>query len=156
MGFAETALSEGLMTPGTRDGSREFSILGGAMGERAILLAVAAGGALGAVLRYLLSGWAQALGGARFPWGTLAVNVLGSSAIGVLMAAFLEHATTSPVTRAFWVIGVIGGFTTYSAFSYETVTLLSVGDWTAGGVNVMANLVLGVAAAFVGIRLGSM
>ena len=130
--------------------------MGGAMGEGAIILAVASGGALGAVLRYFLSGWAQILGGARFPWGTLAVNVLGSFVIGVLMAAFLEHATTSPVTRAFWVIGVIGGFTTYSAFSYETVTLLSVGDWTAGGVNVLANLVLGVAAAFVGIRLGSM
>ncbi|HKY60118.1 MAG TPA: fluoride efflux transporter CrcB [Gemmatimonadota bacterium] len=130
--------------------------LGAAMRERTIILVVAAGGALGAVLRYLLSGWAQALGGARFPWGTLAVNVLGSFVIGLLMAAFLEHATTSPITRAFWVIGVIGGFTTYSAFSYETVTLLTVGDWTAGGANVLANLVLGVTAAFVGVRLGSL
>lgn len=130
--------------------------LGAAMGERTIILVVATGGALGSVLRYILSGWVQDLGGTRFPWGTLAVNVLGSFVIGLLMAAFLEHATASPVTRAFWVIGVIGGFTTYSAFSYETVTLLSVGGWTAGAANVLANVVLGVAAAFVGIRLGSL
>jgi CrcB protein len=126
------------------------------MGEWTIILAVAVGGALGAVFRYLLSGWAQDLAGASFPWGTLAVNVLGSFLIGLLMAAFLEHATASPVTRAFWVIGVIGGFTTYSAFSYETVALLSIGDWMAGGANVLANLVLGVGAAFVGARLGSL
>ena len=63
-------------------GRGSFPFLGGAMGEGAIILAVAAGGALGAVLRYFLSGWAQILGGARFPWGTLAVNVLGSFVIG--------------------------------------------------------------------------
>lgn len=126
------------------------------MGEWAIILAVAAGGATGAVVRYLLSGWAQDLAGAGFPWGTLVVNVLGSFLVGLLMAAFLEHATASPVTRAFWVVGVIGGFTTYSAFSYETFMLLSIGNWMGGVANVLANLVLGVGAAFVGVRLGSL
>ena len=118
------------------------------------VLMVAAGGALGAVLRYVLSGWAQELGGTRFPWGTLAVNVIGSFALGLLMATLLDHATTSPATRSFWTIGVLGAFTTFSTFSYETLALVSVGDWTAGAANVAANLGLGLAAAFLGLRIG--
>jgi len=118
------------------------------------ILVVAAGGALGAVIRYVVSGWAQELGGSRFPWGTLAVNVLGSFALGFLMAALLEHAATSPATRTFWTIGVLGAFTTFSTFSYETLALVSVGDWSAGIANVGANLGLGLAAAFLGLRLG--
>jgi CrcB protein len=115
---------------------------------------VAAGGAIGAVLRYVLSGWVQELGGPRFPWGTLAVNVIGSFALGFLMAALLEHAATSPTTRAFWTIGVLGAFTTFSTFSYETLALVSVGDWWAGAANVGANLGLGLAAALLGLRIG--
>jgi CrcB protein len=118
------------------------------------VVVVAAGGALGAVLRYLLSGWAQEIGGPRFPWGTLVVNVVGSFALGLLMAALIEHATTSPATRAFWTIGVLGAFTTFSTFSYETLTLVSLGDWRAGAVNVAANLGLGLVAAFLGLRIG--
>lgn len=126
------------------------------MGERTIILAVAAGGALGAVMRYLVSGWVHAVGGARFPWGTLTANVLGSFLLGFLMSSFLNHTTAVPGMRAFWAIGVLGAFTTYSTFSYETVTLISGGDWTAGAMNVIANLVLGVGAALVGLRLGSL
>jgi CrcB protein len=120
------------------------------------LLAIAAGGALGAVLRYLLSGWVQQLGGERFPWGTLAVNAVGSFALGLLMAGLLEHAVTGPVPRSFWTIGVLGAFTTFSTFSYETLALLSIGDWVAGLANVAANLGLGLAAAFLGLRLGGL
>lgn len=115
---------------------------------------VAAGGAIGAVLRYVLSGWAQELGGPRFPWGTLAVNVIGSLALGFLMAAVLGHTTTPPATRAFWTIGVLGAFTTFSTFSYETLAMVAVGDWWAGAANVAANLGLGLAAAFLGLRIG--
>jgi CrcB protein len=121
-----------------------------------VLLAVAAGGAIGAVLRYLLSGWVQGVGGARFPWGTLAVNVVGSFALGLLMAGLLGHTVTGGTTRTFWTIGVLGAFTTFSTFSYETLALLSVGDWTAGIANVAANLGLGLAAALVGLRLGGL
>lgn len=120
------------------------------------ILAIAAGGALGAVLRYLLSGWVQELGGSRFPWGTLAVNVVGSFALGLLMAGLLEHAATAPVTRTFWTIGVLGAFTTFSTFSYETLALFSIGDWSAGIANVAANLGLGLAAALLGLRLGAL
>ena len=121
-----------------------------------IVLAVAAGGAIGAVLRYLLSGWVQGVGGARFPWGTLAVNVVGSFALGLLMAGLLGHAVTGGTTRTFWTIGVLGAFTTFSTFSYETLALLAVGDWAAGIANVAANLGLGLAAALVGLRLGAL
>jgi CrcB protein len=58
--------------------------------------------------------------------------------------------------RAFWAIGVLGAFTTYSTFSYETVTLISRGDWTSAGTNVAANLVLGVGAALIGLRVGAL
>jgi CrcB protein len=121
-----------------------------------VLLAVAAGGAIGAVLRYLLSGWVQGVGGARFPWGTLAVNVVGSFALGFLMAGLVGHAVAGGTTRTFWTIGVLGAFTTFSTFSYETLALLAVGDWTAGMANVAANLGLGLAAALVGLRLGAL
>jgi len=120
------------------------------------ILAIAAGGALGAVLRYVISGWVQGMGGTRFPWGTLAVNVVGSFALGLLMAGLLEHAVTGPTTRTFWTIGVLGAFTTFSTFSYETLALLSIGDWSAGMANVAANLGLGLAAALIGLRLGAL
>lgn len=120
------------------------------------ILAIAAGGALGAVLRYLISGWVQGLGGTRFPWGTLAVNATGSFALGLLMAGLLEHAAADSSVRTFWTIGVLGGFTTFSTFSYETLVLISIGDWSAGITNVAANLGLGLAAALVGLRIGAL
>lgn len=120
------------------------------------ILAIAAGGALGAVLRYLVSGWVQAWGGARFPWGTLVVNVAGSFALGVLMAGLLENTTADSSVRTFWTIGVLGAFTTFSTFSYETLALISIGDWAAGFANVAANLGLGLAAALVGLRIGAL
>ena len=120
------------------------------------ILAIAAGGALGAVLRYLISGWVQGLGGTRFPWGTLAVNVTGSFALGLLMAGLLEHAAGDSSVRTFWTIGVLGAFTTFSTFSYETLALVSVGDWAAGFANVAANLGLGLAGALIGLRIGGL
>lgn len=117
-------------------------------------IAIAAGGALGALLRYGLAGWVQRVTGPRFPWGTLAVNAIGSFLLGLGMAAALQHAGGDSWGRHFWAIGVLGAFTTYSTFSYETVALLEAGDWTGGAANVTLNLVLGVGAAFAGLALG--
>lgn len=116
-------------------------------------IAIATGGALGAVLRYAVSGWAQALGGTRFPWGTLVVNATGSFVLGFVMAAALAHAGEG--ARAFLAIGLLGAFTTFSTFSYETLALVQVGDWALAGLNVAAHLGLGLGAALLGLWAGS-
>lgn len=118
------------------------------------LVAIAMGGALGAALRYLVSGWIQSLTGPRFPWGTLAVNALGSLILGLFLASALTHTGGEAWGRHFWAIGLIGAFTTYSTFSYETVALFEVGDWWAAAANVLLNLVLGIGAVLIGLRLG--
>lgn len=117
-------------------------------------IAVAAGGALGALLRYGLSGWVHRFAGTRFPWGTLAVNAIGSFLLGLGMATALSHAGGEAWGRHFWAIGVLGAFTTYSTFSYETLALLEAGDFAGGAANVALNLVLGLGAAFAGLALG--
>jgi len=120
------------------------------------ILAVAAGGALGALMRYGLTGWVQGWAGSRFPWGTLAVNAAGSLALGVVMAFALTQAEWSGPLRTFVGIGLLGAFTTYSTFAYETVALLHAGDWTGAVANVGLNLVVGLAAIVAGLRLGSL
>lgn len=99
-------------------------------------LLVCLGGALGTGLRYLVSLAAVRLLGPEFPFGTLLVNLVGSFAIGFVqhlgVAAFVPDSA-----RIFLVVGVLGGFTTYSAFSYETVRLLEVGAWTRAWLNVV-------------------
>jgi CrcB protein len=104
------------------------------------LVLVAAGGAAGSVLRYLASMAGLALFGAGFPWGTLAVNVIGSAAIGALVAAGLEGQA-----RFLLITGLLGGFTTFSAFSIETVALWERSPGLAL-LYVAASVVLGVAA----------
>lgn len=116
-------------------------------------VAVAIGGSLGAVLRYGIQGWVQGLGGTRFPWGTLAVNVIGSFLLGVLMALTLARAGGDLWGRTFWGIGLLGAFTTYSTFSYETLAMLQIGDWRGGLANILLHLTLGLGAALAGLRL---
>ena len=91
------------------------------------VLTIAAGGAVGAVLRYWVSSGTHALLGRGFPYGTLVVNVLGSFAIGFLFVLFLERMTLSGEWRAGILIGVLGAFTTFSTFSIETLNLLEEG-----------------------------
>ncbi|MDA0327888.1 MAG: fluoride efflux transporter CrcB [Gemmatimonadetes bacterium] len=96
-------------------------------------LVIGLGGAIGAVARYLLTDWVRAIAGDAFPWGTLAVNVLGSFLIG-FMLLWLQSVAPSTQARQFAVIGVLGSFTTFSTFSYETVALVRTGEiWRAGG-----------------------
>ena len=120
------------------------------------ILAVAAGGALGAVARYLASGWVARLApGSRFPWGTLVVNVSGAFVLGVVMAATTSgRLSMSPAARTFVTIGVLGAFTTFSTFSYETLEAIRLRDWGLGLANVMASLVVGLAACWVGLMVG--
>ena len=114
------------------------------------LLMVGAGGALGAIGRYLLSTWVYSLTGRAFPWGTLAVNLLGSLLIGFLSVWLLERMTLSTEMRALLMVGFLGAFTTFSTFSLETLLLLEEGAVARAGVNVAASVVICIFAAWMG------
>jgi CrcB protein len=114
------------------------------------IIVVGLGGFLGSVLRYLVSGWTHALLGERFPWGTLAVNVVGCFVLGGLAASAYEGEALGPSARLFLFIGVIGGFTTFSAFGYETVTLIEAGRGAAACLSMAANLGFGISAVWLG------
>ena len=118
------------------------------------LLLVGGGGFVGSIARYLLTGLVtQATHASRFPSGTLAVNVLGCLGIGVL-AGLAEHRHLfSASTRLFLLTGLLGGFTTFSAFAYETHFLAREHAWPAALVNVGLQVFLGLAAAWLGHRL---
>lgn len=120
------------------------------------LLLVGAGGFLGSIARYWLGGVVQRFGGTAFPWGTLAVNVLGSFAIGVVLSLSLERGVVSPPLRLFLTVGVCGGFTTMSTFSYETFALVAEGSLGAAAGNVLGTLVLCFGAVWAGLAAGRM
>ncbi len=115
------------------------------------LLLIALGGALGSVLRATAT---LLIPAGRLPWATLVVNVLGSLVIGALIARF---ATLEPSEHArahnFWVVGVCGGFTTFSSFSWQTFDLAQKGNWGAAAANVLLSLVLCFSATWLGWRL---
>jgi CrcB protein len=115
------------------------------------ILAIAGGGAIGAVTRFLVSTGVYRLLGRDFPWGTLAVNVLGSFAMGLLFMLLLERSLVAPEARAAILVGFLGSFTTFSTFSLETLTLVEQGDLLRGMLNVVASVVLCVAACWAGI-----
>ena len=117
----------------------------------ATLLAVTLGGAVGALGRYLLSTWAQGLGD-NFPWGTLSVNLLGCFLMGVVVA-LLQRGTLPAEVQALATVGVLGSFTTFSAFSLETVRLLQEGDWDRALAYVGVSVVIGLGAVVAGMRL---
>ena len=115
---------------------------------------VALGGAIGSTLRWALSGAVQRWTGSAFPWGTFTVNAAGSLAIGLVAALALERALVPPPFRLFTVVGVLGGFTTFSALSYETFALLRDGQWLAALGYAGGSVVVGVSAAVIGYAAG--
>jgi len=118
------------------------------------LLLIGAGGFIGSVLRYLLGGAAQALSQSiAFPYGTLAVNILGCFFIGFLSELADVRALIGAETRAFLIVGVLGGFTTFSAFGNETMNLIRGGEAALALMNVGAQVLLGLGAVWLGYTL---
>ena len=117
------------------------------------LALISLGGAFGTAARYLLSVWLLRTLGPAFPYGTLAVNVIGSFLLGVIMQAGLDTTILSPTARVVLGTGVMGGFTTYSTFNYETLQYLQQGAWAAAGLYVATTLFVCLAAGGLGVWL---
>lgn len=115
------------------------------------LALVVLGGGMGSAARYLTALWAADRLGATFPWGTLAVNVIGSFAIGLLATLADEAGLIGPDTRTFLVVGVLGGFTTFSSFSLESLRLIDQNELLRAGLYIAGSVGLAFAAATLGI-----
>lgn len=118
------------------------------------VVAVAGGGALGAVARYQLSLWIHGRWPGAFPTGTFVVNVVGCLALGLLSGVLDARATASPLVRLFAGVGILGAFTTFSTFELETVHALERGEAAVALGYVAASVLVGFVALWLGLRLG--
>ncbi len=117
------------------------------------LAAIAIGGAAGSVLRYGVSQGIHTLVGRGFPWGTLVVNSLGSLLVGFIFVYLVERSAVSEVLRATLFIGLLGGFTTFSTFSLETLVLIEEASYFKAVVNIFISVVLCLGGAWLGMTL---
>ena len=122
------------------------------MWQRLLLLALA--GAFGALARYGLAGIVQKRLGVEFPWGTFAVNILGTFLFGLIWSLAEERAFLSAEIRTIILTGFMGAFTTFSTFMFESGALLRDGEWLQCGANILGQVVVGLAALFLGLALG--
>ncbi len=118
------------------------------------LMAIAIGGAVGSVLRFMLSTSVHRLMGKDFPYGTLTVNVLGSLLMGFLFIMLVERQISSVELRSGILFGVLGAFTTFSSFSFETLALMESGDWVKALVNVFVSVSACLLATWIGLGIG--
>ena len=120
---------------------------------------VALGGALGSVARFWVNGLVSEKFGATFPWGTLVINVIGSFIIGVIGALAVPEGRLDTPSRQFatqfLMIGVCGGYTTFSSFSLQTLNLLREREWLYAGGNILLSVALCMIAVWLGFMLGS-
>ena len=119
-----------------------------------VVLIIALGSAFGGVARYWISGLVAEWVGETFPWGTLVVNVAGSALIGALAALGDSARVGLPAeARLFLMVGVMGGFTTFSSFSLQTLRLVQDGDWWRAAANVLLSVVICLVAVAAGYRI---
>ena len=119
------------------------------------LVVIGFGGAIGAISRYLLSGWVHSFMGASFPWGTFVVNMVGSFVIG-FCGGIVEEVTLSQNMKLFIFMGLLGSFTTFSTFSYENFQMVRDGEYGFIAANVGASIFVGFVMVFAGIILARM
>ena len=119
-------------------------------------LYIGVGGFIGSVCRYGLSSMLYRVLGDRFPYGTLAVNIIGCFTIGFLMTLFETRFLVQPYLRLFITIGILGGFTTFSTFSYETIEILKGGNITLGVLNILGSVLLCLVATWLGSVSGKL
>jgi len=117
------------------------------------LLWMAVAGAAGTIARFMVAGWVQQLGGTRFPWGTLAVNLIGCFLFGLIFALIEDRVTISERVRHIALIGFMGAFTTFSTFGFETVTFLREQQWWLAVGNVLAQNVGGILCVVLGLAV---
>jgi CrcB protein len=123
------------------------------MGGYGQYLWVSVGGGLGALARYVLGIWVASRAGTAFPWSTFLINVTGSLVIGVLLTLLTERATAAPAWRLFLVVGFLGGYTTFSSYTFEAVALLQAGELRRAGWYVFGSNGVGLVACAVGVLL---
>ncbi|MCH7871665.1 MAG: fluoride efflux transporter CrcB [Planctomycetes bacterium] len=116
---------------------------------------IAAGGAVGAMLRYAVSGWAQKLTAGSFPMGTFVVNLIGCFLIGLAGALFAGPHLVREEYRVALLVGLLGAFTTFSTFGWETFALANAGQMGLAAVNVLVSNGVGLVAVWIGYRLGA-
>lgn len=114
------------------------------------------GGGAGAVIRYWMSGAVQRVSDSVFPVGTMTVNILGCLLIGFLMSFFEERFQVDPVLRLFLTVGFLGGLTTYSTFSFETVALLKDGQMLYGFLNILITTSVCLLSVWIGSIIGKL
>ncbi len=115
---------------------------------------IAAGGAIGAVLRFLVSNGVHSFMSRDFPYGTLTVNVIGSFLMGLTYVMLIERLNLSPEWRAFIIVGLLGAFTTFSTFSIETLLLIESSELSKALLNIILSVVLCVMGSWIGLILG--
>jgi fluoride exporter len=111
------------------------------------------GGGLGSLLRYAIGGWIQRLLNVSFPWGTLVVNLLGCAGIGILASLLTGPVLVREEYRLALIVGLLGGFTTFSSYCWETISLTNGAQWSYAAANILASNVLGLAFVWLAARL---
>jgi len=119
-----------------------------------VILSVAIGGAVGSILRYLISKYSQSFLGISFPIGTLLVNLIGTFLIGFFFSYLVEKIAINPYVRGMLITGFLGGFTTFSTFSYESLTLLREGELLKFILYFVGTNLLGISGTFLGYKIG--
>ena len=116
-----------------------------------MILAIAGGGALGALTRHFWTGAIIRVLGTSFPWGVLTANILGSFCMGALVAFFAHSTDMSQAFKAFLTVGFLGAFTTFSAFSLDSINLIERGDYLSAGYYILGSVFCSITALFIGM-----